>query len=240
MDYTQRVSAGIFDHASESIDKTEEEYGDINTTVPIPTNETEVESGETVQDLTDQGDHQSSVDETEKTATDRNPDAAYTRSVGFQVASGQIELDTPDNFEKADTTKERLAEIQMVNEELERQGNHRRYVASKTDAPETAQLYEDDFGKYYYKEVDVTVRPSDIADFAEEKAIVALNDDQKALKTIEFMSEVYSDPLVDANTKEAAETWLDRHLMLTDDDPGSEDTFSHEFKGRLAELIADA
>lgn len=243
MDYIERVSAGIKDHASESIDKAREEYGGVNLNVrgQTDTNEDrEIEPGETPQDFAEQGLQPERVDETSDTTIRGGLEAAYARSIGFQAATGDVEVEAPEQFQKAEETKERLAEIRMVNEELERQDNNRRYVATAADAPDSAQLYEDDFGKYYYKEVAIDVRPSDVADYSDVKAIVALNDDEKAVKTIEFLSAMYSDPLVDAASKEAADRWLDRHLVLTDDDPGSNDTFSHEFKSQIAELIANA
>jgi len=240
MDYIEQVSAGIFDHASESVEKAEEDHGEVNTSLPIETHEKEVEAGESTQEFADQGLESPTVEEKETDLVDENPDAQYTRTTAFNAASGEVELETPEDFDKAETTKERLAELRSVNEELKRQGDKRRYVASKSDAPSTAQLYKDEFGTYYYKQIEVDVRPSDVAKYADVKAVVALDDDQKALKTIEMMSSMYADPLIDASTEKAAATWLERHLVLTDDDPGSNDTFSHEFKSRLASLIAQA
>jgi len=240
MDYIQQTSAGIFDDAEKSIEEASEDFGEINTSISIQTQQKEVESGDNVQDLADQGNQQARVEGTEKERIDHNPDASYTRGVSFKAVNQEVEISIPQDFEKATETKERLAEIRTVNEKLERQGNLRRYVASPSDAPQSAQLYEDNFGKYYYKEVSIDVRPSNIAQYADVKAVVALDTEEKLLKTVEFLAEMYSEPLIDASTVEAAEKWLDRHMVLTDTDPGSEDTFSHQFKSQVAELIVNA
>lgn len=238
MDYIEKVSAGIFDQADEAIEEAEEEYGEVQTSVPVEKRpEREVESGDTPQDLVDIGSDEPHAEERE-TTTLEGPATEYTRSVAFQATQGGVEIDTPGSFKGAEATKDRLREIQAVNEELERMGHAQRYVASDSDVPGTAYAYEDAFGKYYYEKLDFDLRPSDVAEYADAEAIVALSDDEQVIETVELMAEAYANPLVDANTVEAADSWLERHMVLTDDDPGSQDTFSHEFKEAVAHVVS--
>lgn len=237
MDYIQKTSAGILDDASESIEQAKEKHGEVTVGTDTPDNSTEVEAEDDVKGLLELSGIENGEDEAEEPTTDESIE--YTRRQSFSMAKDGVTLETPDKFERAEETKERLGEIQMVNEELERQGNKRRYVASESDVPKDAHVYEDAFGKYYYKQLEVDVRPSDVAEFAGYEHHGAMDEAEKAGGTVEMMFAIHGNPLLDANTMEAAKSWLERHLVLTDDDPGSNDTFSNEFKDKTAGAISD-
>lgn len=237
MDYIQKRSAGILDDASESIEQAKEKHGEVTVGTDTPDNSTEVEAEDDVRGLLELTGIENGSDETEEQTTDESIE--YTRRQSFKATSEGIELDTPDEFERAEETKERLGEIRMVNEELERQGNNRRYVATASDAPEDAHIHEDAFGKYYYKQLEVDVRPSDVAEYAGYEHHGAMNESEKAGGTVELMFAMLGNPLLDANTIEAANSWLERHMVLADEDPGSNDTFTHDFKDKIAAAISD-
>jgi len=238
MDYIQKTSVGIFDDAEEAIETAKEEHGEPTVTGHTPDQSQEVESEDDVQGMTDMA--MGPVGEVDKDEPTSDESIEYTRSLAFKRTEAGIEPDTPEEFERAEETKERLEEIKMVNEELERQGQKRRYVASKSDAPDNAHIHEDAFGQYYYKALQIEVRPSDVAEYAGKEHHGALDKAEKAANTVEMMYALQGGPLLDANTVEAAKSWLERHLVLTDEDPGSNDTFSHEFKDQIASAISDA
>lgn len=236
MDYIEKRTAGIFDDADESIKEAANEHGTIQITTSSTDNSKEVDAGDTSQDLTDIGLVNDSDPTREK--PEASPDTSYTREMSFKLTSGEVELETPEKFKQAEKAKERLSEIRSVNEELKAEGSTRRYVPSKSDVPETAVARSDDFGTYYYKKLDVELRPSQVAEFNDVKAIVAFDESERVIKTVELLSVVASEPLLDAHSFKAAENWLSHHLVLTDDDPGSHDAFTHEFKDALAEAIS--
>ena len=151
----------------------------------------------------------------------------------------EIELEYPDELKGAEKLRKQLQAIEMVNEELIRQGHKRRYVAHKSDAPGDAHVHEDAFGKYYYEKLDTEIRPSDIAEQMGAISHKSVNESDMAGGVVELLYEKHAQPLMDANTIEAAQSWLERHMVLIDEDPGSSDTFSHEFKDKVANGIAD-
>lgn len=237
MDYIQKRSVGFLDDASETIQEAKEKHGEVTVGTDTPDNSTEVDAEDDVRGLLELSGVASGAEETEEPTTDESIE--YTRRQSFKATEGGLELDTPDEFERAEETKERLGEIQMVNEELERQGNKRRYVATESDAPENAHIHEDAFGKYYYKRLDTEVRPSDVAEYSGFDHHGAMDEAEKAGGTVELMFAMHGNPLLDANTIEAASSWLERHLVLADEDPGSTDTFTHDFKEKIAAAISD-
>jgi len=237
MDYIQQTSVGFFDEAQDAIDKAKEEHGDVTVETKTEDRSTNVDPGESVQDMADMA-MPARLNKKDETKSDDS--VVYTRQMGFKKSREGVRLDVPDEFERADETKERLEEIRMINEELERQDQKRRYVATESDAPDDAHIFEDAFGEYYYKTLSITVRPSDVAEYAGKNHHGALDKAEKAAQTVELMYALDPAPLFDANTLDAAKNWLERHLVLTDEDPGNNDTFSHEFKNQIAAAISNA
>jgi len=233
MDYIQKTSFGMYDNASEAIEAAKEKHQEAQITGETPDNSKEVEAGESIQDLMDM-----TVGPSDEPPETEGHDS-YARQRAFKQTKDGISLKVPDQFEKANETKERLEEIAQVNNELERQGHQRRYVTTDADAPGDAFIHEDAFGKYYYKQLDMEVRPSDVATYAGAEAFGALNESQKAASTIQMMMAIHGSPLMDANTLKAAQSWLERNMVLTDNDPGSRDTFSYDFKDKIATALSE-
>lgn len=241
MDYIEQTSAGIFDDADEAIEEAVEEHGPVSIRTKASDNSKEVESGDTTQKLVDMGLKDESEVKTEKSDIEkRSEDATYTRKQAFKASVGEIEITTPERFKQADATKERLKEIQQVNSEMERVGTMRRYVPSKADVPSSAKTFEDEFGTYYYKGLDVDIRPSDVAEWAEKDHFASLNSEEKVIKTIELMNELEGHALTDGKSEDDFVNWLNRHLVKPNDDPRGKDVFSNEFVRSVANTIARA
>jgi hypothetical protein len=237
MDYITGTSIGILDEASETIDEAKEKHADVEIQGGPEDQSREVESARTAQQATDltlapRGGHDNDEKESDESV-------AYTRSRAFEPLQGQVQLEPTETMKQQEATKQRLREIEMVNESLKSQGDYRRYVATESDAPADAHIHEDAFGKYYYKGLGVEVRPSDVAEYAGEGYIGELSETEKAEATVALMCEMYGSPVLDANTMKAASSWLERHMVMLDDDAGSNDTFEYEFKDKIASAISN-
>lgn len=240
MDYIRRTSVGIHDEAEDVIKQTEEEYPDINPSVPVEVEKEDdpAEPGDNPQDFVDEGLDQPTATHPEIGRRGENPDAEYTRAIAFKAVQGDLEIETPHKFKQAEEAKERLSEIKQANEMLERSGHFRRYIPTDADAPDPAHIYEDEFGKYYYKAPDFNLRPSHVAEYTGKQAFPVLDDDEQIVKTVEFMVELSEDVMLDTmKSVEAADAWLERNMVLTDDEPGSKDTFSHGFKETVSFVV---
>lgn len=241
MDDIQKTAIGADSTAQEAIEKAAEEYTEVDTEVPVSGgDQREVKAAESSQEFADLVIPSTGVeDDGGIRAKSRSSDGAGIRDIAYSKGE-EVNVEVPEELKHQERTKQRMAEIEAVNEELKARGNKRRYVENSADAPETAHVFEDNFGKYYYEKVDLEVRPSTLAEYAEVKDVAVLDEDEAAVKALEFMADMYADPLIDAASKEAAESWLDRHFILASDDAGSDDVFSPEFKSQLAELVAQA
>lgn len=235
MDYIQSRAAGLLDDAQEKIDKAKEEHGEPRIIHHYQDDSKTVKSGDSTQDMVDMS-HTSPMQKTETTA---GTEASYVRELGFKRTKSGISLNVPSDFKGASNVKNRLKEIRMVNEELERMGQKRRYKASESDIPDNAHMHKDNFGKYYYKSLSVDIRPSDVADFAGVKHHGSLSKTEKAANTVELFHELHSPAIKDATSFNAADSWLNRHMVLSDEAPASSDTFSHNFKEDIAAAISD-
>lgn len=170
----------------------------------------------------------------------RMEDREYIEGTAFQIDGEEVVVQKPEEFKNVEDAVQRLEEVQQVNDHMKAVGSPRRYVVAEGDAPPNVHVHEDAFGKFYFETLeDVEIRPSHVAEYKSAEGWVALDKESQILSTLELMSELTVEPILESNTKEAAENWLERHLVLTDDDPAErDDIFTHEFKSELAELIS--
>lgn len=211
-------------------------HGDFDPEIPIESAQETVEAESTEERLNRMF---------EVPETDENPEAtqsedhAYMRSITFVAGKDEVDPDPNDTFERAEDAKERLQEIEMVNEEMKAYDSPRRYIINRNDAPDDAYVYEDEFGKYYYEAFEDPIRPSHVAKYAGVEAWPLLNEDEQVLKTVELFNGLSGEPLADADTKEAALSWFKRHAVLPTDDVG-DDVFDLNILERIAKTVAVA
>lgn len=219
------------------IEKVLEEHPDVSPGIAIAQEKEEVESADSFTSLVDR-----MFDTPEETADNpeatKSEDHAYMRDVAFVQGTDEVELDPNNEFEKAEDAKQRVEEVQMVNEELKATGSQRRYVVNRNDAPERAYVHEDGFGKYYYAAVDKTIRPSDVAKYAGVEVWEVLDKDDKIIKTVELLNEFTGEPLADADSVEAAKSWIQRNTERPETDAKSQDVFPPEVLDNVAKMVA--
>lgn len=234
----ESVSEAGSEERQEPIDKAVAEHGEIDTTVAIETAKEEVTAGESTEDIVDMkfAPPEGVDDTTERPTT---TDQGYMRDVAFKVTQDEVDPDPNGEQEKLAASKQRVREIDAVNEQLKSIGSIRRYVSNKNDVPKDAYVYEDDFGIYYFKALD-TIRPSDVAKYADTEDWILLDDNEKVVKTIELLNELSGEPLHEADTEEKAAAWLQRHMVLPNDDPASQDVFDPKWKNAIAMVVAQA
>lgn len=225
------------DHGS-PISKAIEEHGDVDPEVLIESAQKQVEAREVGQDVVDTMFTPPGVDE--QVEATRSEDHAYMRNVTFVPGQEEVEVDPNNDLEKAEDAKQHAKEVEAINQELKAYGSHQRYVVSKSDAPDGAYVYEDEFGKYYYKGPDQDFRPSHVAEFAEKEAWTLLGEDEQVVKTIELLNEITGEPLADADSAEKAEAWLRRCLTHPEKAQKADDVFDPDFIERTAKMIAAA
>lgn len=151
------------------------------------------------------------------------------------------EIDMSDNVgmefaEGTSTLTEKVNQIERVNERLEKRGVNRRYVLGVTDAPDSAHVYEDRVGKYYY-EIEEKLRPSDVTSVIEEESWFNLSQKGRVLATVLLLSKRYPWVFDDAKSETAADSLLERALITEVDELENEDVFSLEKVQEVKEFL---
>lgn len=236
-DPIEKTVAGLGeDDGEDPITEAAKSHGDFDPTVAIESAQEDVEAGSNE----DMIERMFTPPEVEVESDEpQSRDEAYMRSVTFVAGRDEVDPDPNNEFQKAEDAKERLQEIEMVNEELKRSGSIRRYVANENDAPDAAFIYEDEFGKFYFEDLDHQLSPSDVAKYADVQAWPVLTPEQQVVKTIEVLNEMSGEPLVHAKTAQQAISWFKRNLTLPEDEV-SDDVFDPDFVERTAEVVATA
>lgn len=140
--------------------------------------------------------------------------------------------------QSSDSVVSRAKKLEKVNDQLKGEGIRRRYVLTKSDAPEGAFVHEDSIGKYFY-EAPFSLRPSDVSKVVEEDSWFNLSSEGRVLATVMLLDKSYPWALEDAKSERAVDKLLERVLTLEVDDLESEDVYSMDMKSELVALLSD-
>lgn len=172
-----------------------------------------------------------------------DPDERFdeVKKVGYQM--GGLDVGWTEGHEfvvKSGGVKERLHNIEKVNDQLREAGSRRRYVATKANTPDLAYAYEDDFGVFYFK-TDDPLRPSDVVEKnGDESWYLYEDDDERVLKTIQALAQEYPEAIQASDSIEALYTFTDRVLKTEDEVVRDDDVISLEQQDAIVSTIAQA
>lgn len=164
----------------------------------------------------------------------------YVRQRGYARDSPEVGWTEGHEFVmRTSEVKDRLLQIEKVNDKLREEGSRRRYVATKADAPENAYTYEDKFGPYYFK-TDEKIRPSDVAGINNDDSWYGYDEKEKVLKSIIALAEKYPEIVQKAAEIEQVYTFTDRVLKTEDEVVRDPDVFSLEQQDGIVSTIVQA
>lgn len=164
----------------------------------------------------------------------------YVRQRGYARDGPEVGWTEGHEFVmRTSEVKDRLLQIEKVNEKLREEDSRRRYVATKADAPKNAYTYEDKFGPYYFK-TDTKIRPSDVAGINEDDSWYSYDEKEKVLKSIIALAEKYPEMVQKAAEIEQVYTFTDRVLKTEDEVVRDPDVFSLEQQDGIVSTIVQA
>ena len=231
--YVRGRALSLEKDASEIIEEVESEYdwmewGESDSSVPVEkdvesADPEEVTRGQFVEEVSVEDD---GVDEVQQAGVAREElGVGWTEGHEFVM--------------RTDEVKDRLLQLEKVNEKLKESGLNRRYVATKANSPSNAYVFEDEFGPFYFKTGE-KFRPSDVAALNKDESWWFYDEEEKVLKSIVALADQYPDAMQVVDSVEATYTFTDRVLKTEDEVVRDDDVFSLKEQDAIVSTVVQA